>query len=77
MRCLPIDIAELMLSLASLQSNGYIEGSARGNGSSNSGHCDGCNVFELDVRRGLRNKHEGLVEAVQEAFVSFDRALDP
>jgi hypothetical protein len=74
--CLPVDIAELMFSLARFQGDGDVKGSAGGDGAADSRHGDDGDVFDLDVGGGFGDEHEGFVQAEEEAFVGFDGAFD-
>lgn len=72
----PVDVAELMFALPSLERDGDIERPAGGDGASHSRHGDDGDVFDLNVGGGFGDEHEGFVEAEEEAFVGFDRAFN-
>lgn len=61
---LPVDVAKLVLTQSTLQANSDVEGSAGGNSTSNTRHCDNRDVLHLNVGRGLGNKHETLIQEV-------------
>lgn len=71
-RCLPVDVAKLVLTQSTLQANSDVEGSAGGNSASNTRHCDNRDVLHLNVGRGLGNEHETLIQEVQKTLVGLD-----
>lgn len=73
---LPVNVAELVLTQATLQADGDIEGSAGRNSAANTRHGHHRDVLELDVGGRLRDEHETLVQEVKRALVGFDGTLD-
>jgi hypothetical protein len=72
---IPVDIAELMLSHSVLEGHGDIERTTRRYSSANTRHLDNRDILDLDICRGLRDKHKALIEAKQKTFVCLDRAF--
>ncbi len=69
--CLPVDVTKLVFSLPRLQRDGDVESSAGGDSAADARHGDDSDVFDLDVCSRFGDKHEGFVEAEEEALVGF------
>lgn len=73
---LPVDVAELVLTQATLQADGNIERPTGRHSSSNTRHGNHRNVLQLDISGRLRDKDKALVQEVKETFVGLDGALN-
>lgn len=56
--------------------DGDVEGSGGGDGTADTGENNGSDVVVLNEGRGFGNKHERLLETVEETFAGLDRTLD-
>lgn len=73
---IPVDVAELVFSQASLQANCDIKCSAGRDGTTHTRHGDDRNVFNLNVSGRLGDEDQALIQEVEETLVRLDGALD-
>lgn len=74
---IPVDVAELMLSQASLQADCDVKRSAGRNGTTHPRHGNDRNVLNLNVSGRLGDENQALIQEVEETLVRLDGALDP
>lgn len=72
MTTIPVDVAELVFSHASLQGHRDIKGSAGRHSTAHARHRNDGNILGLDVSRRFGNEDEALIQEVQETFVRLD-----